>query len=336
MNDSARVTDRRPVRHTTLTQGPEAYDQSWYPLALSSEVGPGQIAARDFFDGRVVVYRTDSGRAQVMSAYCRHLGASLEVGEVIGEDIRCAFHHWKYDRDGVCNEIPSGDPIPSGTCLFAFPTQERWGIIWAFNGEEPLFELPGAWIPDDQFVTRAMNLPEVPLQPSEMIVNSFDFQHMISLHGFRDSELPTDITYTDYGVTYTLYFTHPDFGEVEQFVENRGTTINCLHARFKNQMSGTKFFNAFSSRPLPNGHAAAYAAIAAPKLDDDKEDFAEVNALLDEAIPFFARLVEDDTPIMNTMKLRADTLVGSDRELARFIAYLKRFPKAHPSAEFIT
>ena len=41
-------------------------------------------------DGRVVVWRGEDGRAHVTSAFCPHLGASLEAGDVVGQRVRCA------------------------------------------------------------------------------------------------------------------------------------------------------------------------------------------------------------------------------------------------------
>ena len=68
-------------------QGSDGYDQTWYPIVLSREVGIGQVVASEFLDGRVIVYRGESGRVAVLSAYCRHLGADLSLGTVVGDDI---------------------------------------------------------------------------------------------------------------------------------------------------------------------------------------------------------------------------------------------------------
>src|SRR5215471_15301798 len=55
----------------------EGFHQSWFPLALASEVVPGQVVGRDFLGTRVIVYRATDGRALVQSAFCPHLGADL-------------------------------------------------------------------------------------------------------------------------------------------------------------------------------------------------------------------------------------------------------------------
>src|SRR5262245_18311319 len=98
------------------------FTQSWFPLCLSTEVGPGQVIGTDFRDGRVIVFSAASGKVQVLSAYRPHLGADLSVGDVYGDTIRCAFHHWQYDQSGACVKTGVGDPPPPGACLFKFPT----------------------------------------------------------------------------------------------------------------------------------------------------------------------------------------------------------------------
>src|SRR3546814_6741212 len=74
-----------------------------------------------------------------MSAYCKHMGADLSVGgDIVGNDVRCPYHHWTYGDGGKCTGIASGDPIPRESNLASFPTAEHLGLIWVFFGETPL------------------------------------------------------------------------------------------------------------------------------------------------------------------------------------------------------
>src|SRR5262245_12839259 len=84
---SALVTD-----HDETAAG---FHQSWFPLALASELDVGQVMGRDFLGTRVILYRDETGKALVQSAYCPHLGADLSVGQVMNGQIRCAYHHWR-------------------------------------------------------------------------------------------------------------------------------------------------------------------------------------------------------------------------------------------------
>jgi phenylpropionate dioxygenase-like ring-hydroxylating dioxygenase large terminal subunit len=98
------------------------FSESWFPICLSREIPEGEIVGVDFLGGRVVAYRAATGIARVMSAYCAHLGADLSVGDVQGESVRCAFHHWKYNADGICESTKVGDPRrPVHACLHFRP-----------------------------------------------------------------------------------------------------------------------------------------------------------------------------------------------------------------------
>src|SRR5580765_86978 len=104
------------------------FHQSWFPLALASELQAGQVLGRDFLATRVILYRDAAGKAVVQGAYCPHLGADLSVGEVVGGQIRCAYHHWKFDGGGQCVDIPAGDRIPPGARVATYPSAEAWGL----------------------------------------------------------------------------------------------------------------------------------------------------------------------------------------------------------------
>ena len=53
------------------------------------------------------MFRTISGKVHVLDAFCVHFGAHIGVGgSVIGEDVRCPFHSWQFDGNGVCTSVP--------------------------------------------------------------------------------------------------------------------------------------------------------------------------------------------------------------------------------------
>ena len=111
------------------------------------------VIGRDFLGTRVVAYRDAAGKPVVQSAWCPHLGADLSVGQIVDGRLRCAYHHWSFDGAGACAHIPTGDKIPSAARIFTYPSEEAWGLIWAFNGECPDFPLPripGAERDDDR------------------------------------------------------------------------------------------------------------------------------------------------------------------------------------------
>ena len=97
------------------------YEQNWYAVAKSSEVSTGKAIGTDYLDGRVVVWRGEDGSPHVMSAWCAHLGADLSVGDVVGGEIRCAFHHWHYGADGVAARFRAATPFLPGRASLRSP-----------------------------------------------------------------------------------------------------------------------------------------------------------------------------------------------------------------------
>ena len=47
------------------------------------------------------------------------------------------------------------------------------------------------------------------------------------------------------------------------------------------------------------------------------------------------RILSEDQHIMDTIRYRVGYLTKGDRSLAKFLTYVRKYPRAHPSAEFI-
>ena len=119
--------------------GEYTYPRGWFMVATSEEVTTTPSAVR-FFGEDMVLYRGQSGRPFLVEAYCPHMGTHLarnttsyvvKDGEhVQGDNIRCPYHGWKFDRHGDCVDMPSE---PAGT-----PLQARVKISAARgNGANP-------------------------------------------------------------------------------------------------------------------------------------------------------------------------------------------------------
>ena len=80
---------------------------------------------------------------------------------------------------GACAHIPSGDKIPSAARIFTYPSEEKWGLVWAFNGERADFPVPQ--IPDaepDTIDYEAYERGERPWDTWVAVSNGVDFQHL--------------------------------------------------------------------------------------------------------------------------------------------------------------
>ena len=194
------------------------YDQNWYVVCLASEIDDGAVVGADVLGGRVAVYRKSDGSPVVLSSVCPHMGADLAGGDVQGDDLRCMFHFFRYGPDGRCTGIPSEDNVPLSARVHSFPAAERLGLIWMFNGEEPLFEVPGLRDYDDTtVVVRARRTDLFPVEPWVIMANSFDYQHLRFVHGFEfefdDSTVDWDVPYR---IEEEMTFKTPEAKVVDQ------------------------------------------------------------------------------------------------------------------------
>jgi len=309
------------------------FSESWFPVCLSKDVKAGQAIGRDFLGGRIVIYRGENGQPHVLSAYCAHLGADLSCGDVMGNNIRCAFHHWQFDGDGRCVHTAVGDPAPKAARMFRFPVRERWGIIFAFNGTEATWELPDFVYPDDEIYVTVETFPDIPCDPWVICCNTPDVQHIKVLHKIQlDETGPADITYTDHSMTYNFKGKHPNGDPVDWCVRIHGTSIYSQQGMF-----GDDWMGVVAPMGLPRpGCTQTYMAVATRITENTPEGRARAKEKAEYYRQFETRVLFEDAPILQRMRYRPGTLTKNDAQLARFYEYLRAFPRSHHSADFIS
>jgi len=125
------------------------YINFWYPVCTATELEDTPLRV-ELLGLRFVAYRDSHGVAHILSDTCIHRGGSLGNGTVQGDNVRCPYHGWEFDSSGKCAHIPSlADKRPPGRAkVDAYPVQEKYGIVFAFLGDEPettrvpLYEIP--------------------------------------------------------------------------------------------------------------------------------------------------------------------------------------------------
>ena len=94
-------------RHLKLDNSIDNYPNSWYPVLESRSLKCNEVKALHVLGQDLIAYKGMSGKCYVFDAYCPHLGAHLAVGgTVIGDHIRCPFHGWTFNENGICTEVP--------------------------------------------------------------------------------------------------------------------------------------------------------------------------------------------------------------------------------------
>ncbi len=164
------------------------YPHGWFMICFSDELGIGDVKQLRYFGEAMVLYRGEDGLARIFDAFCPHLGADLAAGgNVVGNDIVCPFHAWRFDGAGQCVEIPYCERIPKGAELRAWPVTERNGLIfvWYHPGNAPPeFDVPvlpnhteEGWLPWRHSILR------IKTHSREIVENVVDLGHFAPVHG---------------------------------------------------------------------------------------------------------------------------------------------------------
>lgn len=320
----------RPVPH----EGDDGlFRQSWYALCKSADVPLGGVIGRNFLDGRVAIYRGIDGRVQVLSAYCAHIGADLSLGTVTGNALRCAFHHWEYDREGRCIRTGIGDPPPARACVFNFPTVEKLGVVWAFNGYEPLFELADPSRPMEHLLLEVTDPFPVATDPWVICCNTPDWAHFAMVHrfGFPIEGQNESLTFDEYGVRrhFTAVLEHGAGPEITFDVTVRGTNQVLIEGVLEG-----RWFAVVACLGVPRpGQCDFFVTTLVDRREAKSEHAAREDLTHYAAIA--GRMGAEDSPIWEYIHFKPGSLTRADQALGAYLQQLRKFPRAHPAAEFL-
>ncbi len=302
------------------------FTQSWFPVCYSHELAPDTHVGRDFLDGRVIVARSASGRAQVLSAYCAHLGADLTHASWCEGRLRCPFHRWEYDLDGRCVATGIGDPAPPRARLFAFPTCEKYGVILAFNGDSASWSVPDLAIAADEAALFPAPSRRIHCDPWTMLANTPDWQHFLLLHDFEFDVEHARATRTWHanGMHYTMR-TRVDGREFEFTPNILGSSVFYVDGRM-----GERRFGLMAPFGLPRpGECDIYTVVVLDRRDPDPQGMLQILGAR------FGAMVEEDYPLIDSARFRPRNLTRADAELARFLQMVRDYPRAHPAADYL-
>jgi phthalate 4,5-dioxygenase len=158
----------------------------WIPFGLSSHLmhGDAPLPVR-LFGENYVAFRGDTGEIGFMAELCPHRSASLLLGRIEGNAVRCIFHGWKIDASGRVLECPNqalrAEQFAASVKVDHYPVHESGGLAWVWlgGGETPPFpDLPFG----DEDLYRYWCMSRVPCNWLQGIEGTVDSAHVGQLH----------------------------------------------------------------------------------------------------------------------------------------------------------
>ena len=196
----ARIADNPSAEERGAEQLP--YPFGWFVVCYSDELPVGHVKPLRYFGRELAAWRGEDGKARIVDAYCRHMGAHMgHGGKVHGNLLECPFHAWRYDERGSVKEVPYSKTIPpqAKRPCGGWPVEEANGFVWIWyhpESAEPKWTLEifpevgdPAWTPYDRYDW----LVHAPLQL--IAENAADIAHFKYVHGtasYPDAKLTYD------------------------------------------------------------------------------------------------------------------------------------------------
>ena len=293
---------------------PEHDLQGWYVVARSKQIQRGQVRTVDMLHRKIAVYRGMDGIIRAVDAVCAHLGANLGHGALIENDLQCAFHGWRYGTDGICNYVPHVEHPPRRK-LRVYPTQEKWGLIWLFNGAKPLWNFPE---PDTYLFPLLMPSVQLKCHPHLMIANGLDGAHFEPLHHMQQTTAPVLTVCEPYEVTLHLCgrSVHPFWGRLTN------TRHHDIRAQFKTIGGNMAWVTVdspvrchflFTGQPSPKGCRSQVVLFLPRSLQAVR------------AIVTLYLLLQDDNKILSDISFKPG-FIETDSGLQEFVRIVNNMP----------
>jgi phenylpropionate dioxygenase-like ring-hydroxylating dioxygenase large terminal subunit len=116
---------------------------SWTAIAAEHDLPHGHVYRTVLAGHELAVWRAEDGAVQVWEDRCPHRGVRLSLGEVVGSELRCQYHAWRFGQNGACTYIPAQPAmkVPGTIRAKAWPVALSGGLVWSgidSTGEPPV------------------------------------------------------------------------------------------------------------------------------------------------------------------------------------------------------
>ncbi|NRB38510.1 MAG: Rieske (2Fe-2S) protein [Pseudomonadales bacterium] len=278
MSDLIFASDRTVENNVHAPKCPLPAPNSWYVLCFSEELKPEQIINRTLAGNALVLYRTESGQAMAINAHCPHLGAHFNAGgKVIGENIQCPYHEFRFDTQGDCVHTPyEGCKPPPGAKNRVWQLREHNGMVFVWyhcEGAEPDWEVPN--LQDDEYPRVKFKSFVVRSHPQEFNENAVDSGHLYAIHMYDNTKTLEPVTLEGplLSARYGLQRRKGLFGAESPYAEFK---THLWGQGFNYQLSTVPQYNLFArthvlATPTEDGFMMIHLAVSLKPLDNPEK-----------------------------------------------------------------
>lgn len=320
-----------------------AVAEGWYLLGDAKELKKQCVKGYDLCGQRVVVFRDETGSLAALDAFCPHMGTDLSIGKVVGQELQCFFHHWRFNAHGKNTAIPCGEPSPEGARLQSYAVEEKLGFLWIYPAAKAPFSVPEY----PSFEGRSVLTARGPVisrhvHPHVSMINGIDAQHLATVHKV---EMKMDIhaEESDEGrvITYQLQGDIPSgkwtlrlmrwvlggrYGYSMRYVQGTVGLLTVMeNVRWFGRWPATPLRMIFAYTPDQSGVSITrciYLSEREPGL------LGGIRARIRLGLMWlgFQVLRHDDGQVYENIRFNPRSLLKVDKNVSRFIAFINRLP----------
>lgn len=181
---------------------------SWFYIAKSADI---TTRPKIFKVGELelVAFRNNLNELLAFQRRCPHMNADLSLGCITSGRLQCSLHRWEFNSSGKCDHIPNqkNTDIPDRVRLKSYPIVERGSLIFVFNNESKLFELPFfPELEESEYTASAVKVINTENEWFVGAANAFDLAHFETVHFRNLLETPKILEDSNYSYRIQLEY----------------------------------------------------------------------------------------------------------------------------------
>ena len=298
----------------------------WFDVGLADDLRPGEVRELEVFGEHLMLWRGEDGGYHLQENFCPHLGANIGAdGRVVGNEVECPFHNWRFDGEGKLTAIPYAPDAQTTACLRNYPVREYYGVVLAWfhpAGAQPLYELPAIEELDSSDYRGPLDHPvhriHAPLQ--ELAENSVDGAHFVTIHKHPGAASFASVEFDGFSMTSRTIQEFPSSkGPVRGTLDSHAFGLGIGVIRYRTLIDITMLG---TSLPVDEETSIQRFRVFYKNPDDDPKVDRIAKVFRDEV----NRQVNEDIPIWNKKIFREKpVLTQGEAAITRFRTWVKQF-----------